>query len=117
MGSFLVGDVQVLFLQDHILFLILFPDIEDMAGCKAVGLRPQLSQTLWHVCRTLFANVSFCDSEHGRGQTAARPSSQVQHPRESVVYVRAARDELLAARGLCQSTERQAVRQLDSSFL
>ena len=106
----MLGDIQAL-------FLVFFPDIEAIAGFKAVGLQPQLSQTLWPLCRTLFANVSFCDSEHGRGQTAARPSSQVQHRRESCVYAGAARGELLAARGLCQSIERQAVRQLESSFL
>ena len=67
MGSLLLGDVHDLSLRDHRLCIASFPDIEATTWCDAAGIRRSVSPP-GPFCSALFAKVSFCDSEHGRGR-------------------------------------------------
>ena len=71
---------------------------------KAIPLVSFMSQGTKY--RALYVNVSYRKTQ---SQRWIAERFQVQQ-RESGVYAGAARGELLAARGLCQSTEREEVR-------
>ena len=79
MGRALLGGLQTKFILSSKSYLVLFLDTEVLTQSAAMGIHLQLDYALWFFSSALSADVSYCDSERGRGNLpAARPRSQMQ---------------------------------------